>query len=305
MTTMVLPPVFNAQFFGSNGLPLNAGSLYTYVSGTTTNQTTYQDQAGTTPNTNPIVLDAAGRCNLWLIPGDSYTFLLKDSGGTTVKSWDNVGGSASSTALVTSVNTRTGAVSLSAPDIPFTTGLSSTWFTGTNVASALDSIIARNSSYPASSVTIIDTGSLITSTNVEDALQEIFTKNKALIPSQSGNNGKYLKTNGTAVSWSTLATTLYAGSVPNGFQLDVLKVYFGQSASTSVPSSTTNTVTLNFPNPFSTGCLMVMPQFTYAQGSCSVGSDPASWTTSGAVLTFANNSTSSQTLKANYIAIGY
>ena len=50
-----------AQFFDNNGNPLSGGKLYTYAAGTTTPQATYASAAGSTLNTNPIILDAAGR----------------------------------------------------------------------------------------------------------------------------------------------------------------------------------------------------------------------------------------------------
>ena len=49
------------QYLDSNGDPLGGGKLYFYDSGTTTPATTYSDEAETTANANPVVLDAAGR----------------------------------------------------------------------------------------------------------------------------------------------------------------------------------------------------------------------------------------------------
>lgn len=62
------------------------GLLYTYAAGGTTPKTTYNDAAGSTPNTNPVVLDANGSATVRLGSG-SYHFLLKDSTGTTTL-WD-------------------------------------------------------------------------------------------------------------------------------------------------------------------------------------------------------------------------
>lgn len=90
MSTMNLPPLIIQQFMDNNGVPLSGGSLYTYQAGTTTPQATYTDQSGVTPNANPIVLDSAGRCAMWLDPTLSYKFLLQDSGGNTIKTIDNV-----------------------------------------------------------------------------------------------------------------------------------------------------------------------------------------------------------------------
>ena len=50
------------QFIDSNGNPLASGKVYYYIPSTTTFKNTYQDDAGTVLNTNPIQLDANGQC---------------------------------------------------------------------------------------------------------------------------------------------------------------------------------------------------------------------------------------------------
>jgi hypothetical protein len=87
----MLPPTFNQQFFTDAGLPAAAHLLYTYESGTTTPKETYTNQAGSSANANPIVLDAAGRCLLWLGSGE-YTLVLKTAADVTVWTRDDVAG---------------------------------------------------------------------------------------------------------------------------------------------------------------------------------------------------------------------
>lgn len=89
---MLMPPFFDCQFLDTDGTPLASGLLYTYDTGTTTPRTSYEDQAGASPNTNPIVLDAAGRCNLWLTSGVEYRLVLKRSDASTVFTRDDVMG---------------------------------------------------------------------------------------------------------------------------------------------------------------------------------------------------------------------
>lgn len=81
-----------AQFFDNNGAPLAGGLLYTYNAGTTTPVTTFTSIAGTTNNTNPIVLDAAGRtpAEIWLTGGLFYKFVLKTSTNVQIGSYDNI-----------------------------------------------------------------------------------------------------------------------------------------------------------------------------------------------------------------------
>lgn len=85
-----------AQFFSNNGVPLSGGKLYTYAAGTTTNQATYTSAAGTIYNTNPIVLDSAGRVpnsgEIWLTDGVQYKFVLKDANDVLIATWDNITG---------------------------------------------------------------------------------------------------------------------------------------------------------------------------------------------------------------------
>lgn len=49
------------QYFDNSGYPLIAGKLYFYQSGTSTLKTTYSDVDLSIPNTNPVILTAAGR----------------------------------------------------------------------------------------------------------------------------------------------------------------------------------------------------------------------------------------------------
>jgi len=217
---MNLAPLFPVQFLDQNGDPYAGGKLYTYESGTTTPQTTYSDEAGT-PNTNPIILDSAGRCDLWLDPALTYTLTLKDSADVLVKTWDNVDGVVSGSVGVTSVNTLTGDVVLAAEDIGFTTGTAATWFSGDDVAEALDSLINKidlpGDLVTASQVPITDAGDYYTGTNVEAALQEVGARVVAnTLPDQTGNSGKYLTTNGTAASWGTYTPAAFTASIPAG-----------------------------------------------------------------------------------------
>jgi hypothetical protein len=203
-----LPPFFNVQFLDDDGTPLSGGFLHTYVSGTTTPQTTYEDQAGVATNTNPIVLDAAGFCNLWLDPVLEYDFLLERSDSTTVRVYEDVSGASTAGDTVTSINSLTGEVTLNSEDVPFATGTVTSWFDETDVQAALDALITRANAMPAASVTIADAGNLITATTVEGALQEL--AGLTTIPSQTGNSGEFLTTNGTVLSWGMVP----ASSVP-------------------------------------------------------------------------------------------
>jgi hypothetical protein len=81
------------QFFDNNGVPLTGGLLYSYAAGTTSPLATYTTSSGITANTNPIVLDAAGRPagEIWLSPV-AYKLVLKTSAGVQLWSMDNITG---------------------------------------------------------------------------------------------------------------------------------------------------------------------------------------------------------------------
>jgi hypothetical protein len=80
------------QFFSNNGVPLSGGLLYTYLAGTTTPQTTYTSSTGSIANSNPVVLDSAGRTpqQIWLTEGLLYKFVLRDSAGVLIQTNDNI-----------------------------------------------------------------------------------------------------------------------------------------------------------------------------------------------------------------------
>lgn len=76
--SVILAPVFRQRFFDSNGDPLAGGKLYSYAAGGSTPAATYTDNTGSTPNANPIILDANGECDCWIGTG-YFKFVLKNS----------------------------------------------------------------------------------------------------------------------------------------------------------------------------------------------------------------------------------
>ncbi len=171
---MNLTPVITHQYLNDDGTPMVGGKLYFFYSGTETPLTTYQDEAGETENTNPVILDARGECEVRLDTTEAYRVRLVRADDTEVWTRDNVSAAASALAVVTSVNDLTGDVDLTAAEIPFTTATSTTWFEGTDVESAIDALITyADTGKPASSIPIVDAGGLITATNVETALAEL------------------------------------------------------------------------------------------------------------------------------------
>lgn len=90
-----LAPIGNGQqFFDNTGLPLAGGLLYTYQAGSSTPFNTYTTISGNVLNSNPIVLGTDGRSpnEIWLTYGYYYKFVLTDSTGTVIGTWDNIYG---------------------------------------------------------------------------------------------------------------------------------------------------------------------------------------------------------------------
>lgn len=64
MSATLLPNA-EQQFVDGNGKPLAGGSVYFYIPNTSTPKATWQDSGQTILNTNPVVLDGAGRAAIW------------------------------------------------------------------------------------------------------------------------------------------------------------------------------------------------------------------------------------------------
>lgn len=84
-TASLLPNALQ-QFFDVNGNPLSSGTVAFYIPNTSTFSTTWQDAGETIPNTNPVVLDAAGRAQIYGY--GPYREVVKDVNGNLI--WDQV-----------------------------------------------------------------------------------------------------------------------------------------------------------------------------------------------------------------------
>ena len=86
----LLSPAPKLQFFGTDGLPLVGGKLYTYAAGTTTPIATYTDNTQASLNTNPVILDSNGQANVWLSETVTYKYVLKTAAEVTLFTVDYV-----------------------------------------------------------------------------------------------------------------------------------------------------------------------------------------------------------------------
>lgn len=85
-----LTPSPKQQIFGTDGLPLVGGKIYTYAAGTTTPIATYTDFGAGTANTNPIILDSYGQANIWLVNTTGYKFVVKTAEDVLLYTVDNI-----------------------------------------------------------------------------------------------------------------------------------------------------------------------------------------------------------------------
>lgn len=91
LSVSYISPLFHAD--DGNGRPAVNYKLYTYAAGTTTPQTTYQDEDNGASNANPIILNARGEAVVYLLKTARYKLVLKDSNDADVWSVDDIVGS--------------------------------------------------------------------------------------------------------------------------------------------------------------------------------------------------------------------
>lgn len=101
--TGVIATIPKHQFFDNTGNPAVGHKLYTYLANSLTPSTTWQNQALSSANTNPIILDARGECDLWLADGQEYKFILKTSADVVVWTVDDISGPFSAASVTAQV----------------------------------------------------------------------------------------------------------------------------------------------------------------------------------------------------------
>lgn len=79
-----IAPDARRQFVNASGVPYSGAKLFYYASGSSTKQNTYTTSVGSVANSNPIVLDSAGRTpyGVWLTAGLTYKEVLAPSTDT-------------------------------------------------------------------------------------------------------------------------------------------------------------------------------------------------------------------------------
>lgn len=91
--TGAVAPYPKLQFLDQNGAPYAFGKVFTYAAGTSTPLATYTDATLSVANPNPVILDAAGRADIW-IGAPAYKFVLQDTFNDIIWTEDNLQSSA-------------------------------------------------------------------------------------------------------------------------------------------------------------------------------------------------------------------
>ena len=228
--TVFLSPLAGAgqQFLDNSGNPLTGGLLYTYAAGTTTPQTTYTTAVGTTPNSNPIVMDAAGRLEseVWLTGAVAYKFILRDSAGGLIGTYDDIYG----------IN------DVSATGVPWSEITATpTTLAGYGITNGLSTTVAASTYAPIASptftgtVTIPDSAAAPFTAGYLDVPQSLKTANHQLV---LADRGKSVVMNGTSLTLTVPANGTVA--FPIGTAIVVINI-----AATSLSVAiTTDTMTL-------------------------------------------------------------
>jgi hypothetical protein len=252
-----------AQFFDGNGDPLTGGLLYTYLAGTTTPVITYTSRSGAANNTNPIVLDAAGRtpAEIWLDGGVLYKFVLATSAYVQIGSYDNI-------PAVNDPTTTNNLITVAGTNA--LTGLATPPLEG-YTAGAQYSFIAQNTN---SGAVTLDIDSL----GVKDVTQ---TGANALVAgSIVGGSMVLVEYDGTRFQLLT----------PNSFINPIIRGYteiitssgtVGASATLSIAAGTVLTATLTS----ATACTFTMPAIVAGKSFLLLLKQPASGTATTATFT--------------------
>jgi hypothetical protein len=85
----MLMPLAKQQYFDAAGAPLAGGKVYTYATGTNNPKATFTDAAGTTAQTNPIILNVRGEPDNPIFWSGDYRVEVRDAQDSVIYVVDN------------------------------------------------------------------------------------------------------------------------------------------------------------------------------------------------------------------------
>ena len=228
MTTYNLSAFAGAgtQFFDDNGIPLVAGKLYTYASGTTTPRATYTTSAGTVANTNPIILNAGGRTpnEIWLATGVLFKFVLTTSTDVLIGTYDGIPSVNDPFGIYSQLGSIAGTNAITATATPTLTAY---------VSGATYSFVAVNTNTGAATLSIDG----LTAKNI--------TKNGSTALSAGDvQSGKMMLIEYDGTTFQLLNNIVYGGSITNGNIVSLTTPLATSNGGTGLPTLTANNVLL-------------------------------------------------------------
>jgi hypothetical protein len=204
--TLSQNPLFHVEI---DGKPLVGGKVYTYQSGTATPLATYQDEAQTILNTNPVILDSNGDAVIRLLEDQSYRIVVKDSLDSLIETTDDVRANVTS-AVASGYLKKTGAAQSVSSVVTFTSSPKAPTPTAdddvANKAYVLGAVaqgIAGNSrnlkiDYPGTGHAFTVTADALTVKNAAEAYRTLRNVSLTINASSVGANG--LDTGALAIS---------------------------------------------------------------------------------------------------------
>ena len=215
-----------AQFFDDNGNPLTGGKVYTYAAGTTTPLATYTTSAGTVANTNPIILDAAGRTpnEIWLVAGTLYKFIVQTSVNVLVGTYDGLPAINDPYSINSLLGSVTGTNAIAAVATPSLTAYA---------AGATYAFIAANSNTAAATLSI-------------DGLpaKSITANGSATLTAGDIQIGKLTWVQYDGTTFQLINNIIYGGSITNGTIVSLTAPLGAASGGTGLSTLTANSVLL-------------------------------------------------------------
>jgi hypothetical protein len=215
-----------AQFFDDNGNPLTGGKVYTYAAGTTTPAATYTTSTGAVANTNPIILDAAGRTanETWLVAGSLYKFIVKTSADVLVGTYDGLPAINDPYSINSLLGSVTGTNAIAAVATPSLTAYA---------AGATYAFIAANSNTAAATLSI------------DGLATKSITKNgSATLTAGDIQIGKLTWVQYDGTTFQLINNIVYGGSITNGNIVSLTTPLGAASGGTGLSTLTANSVLL-------------------------------------------------------------
>ena len=215
-----------AQFFDDNGNPLTGGKVYTYAAGTTTPAATYTTSTGAVANTNPIILDAAGRTanETWLVAGSLYKFIVKTSTDVLVGTYDGLPAINDPYSINSLLGSVTGTNAIAAVATPSLTAYA---------AGATYAFIAANTNTAAATLSI------------DGLATKSITKNgSATLTAGDIQIGKLTWVQYDGTTFQLINNIVYGGSITNGTIVSLTTPLGAGSGGTGLSTLTANSVLL-------------------------------------------------------------